>query len=105
MQMMRSRSAVLDFVDDVTVRYGSLEAFFTQLRADLDDEPTVVLPVLIDIPTEPMGWSAVKRPAAPSEDEALEPEDVIPVPPAGENSVGKGRKGAAALWGRLLGRK
>ncbi|NEW37551.1 hypothetical protein GV794_27160 [Nocardia cyriacigeorgica] len=102
MQMMRSRSAVLDFVDDVTGRYGSLEAFFTQLRADLDDEPTVVLPILIDVPTEPMGWSAVKRPAAPTAEEMPAPEVVAA---ADVDPVDKGRKGAAALWGRLLGRR
>ncbi|WP_280236842.1 hypothetical protein [Nocardia cyriacigeorgica] len=105
MMQMRSRSAVLDFVDEVTVRYGSLEAFFTQLRADLDDEPTVVLPVLTDIPTEPTGWSAVKPPEPSSDIATPEPQRITDTTEAAADPADKGRKGAATLWGRLLRRK
>ncbi|WP_228001906.1 hypothetical protein [Nocardia australiensis] len=97
----RSRSTVLDFVDEVTARHGSLEAFFAQLRADFDDEPTVVLPVLRIPPSIPAAWP-----------EACLPTDEIPRTvkthsPAQDLAgelANKPRSGAAALWARLLRR-
>ncbi|BDT87542.1 hypothetical protein IU485_02965 [Nocardia cyriacigeorgica] len=97
MMQMRSRSAVLEFVDEVTLRYGSLDAYFTRLRAELDDEPTVVLPALTDTPTSPTAWAAVAR--ADDEPGAGRPAAQLPQAP-----VAKGRKGPGALWSRMLGR-
>jgi hypothetical protein len=106
MMQMRSRSAVLEFVDEVTDRYGSLDAYFTRLRAELDDEPTVVLPVLTDTPTSPTAWAAVAREeAVVRTGEDGEARGTCP-PEAGlpREPVAKGRKGAATVWGRLWGR-
>lgn len=106
MMQMRSRSAVLEFVDEVTDRYGSLDAYFTRLRAELDDEPTVVLPVLTDTPTSPTAWAAVAREeAVPGTGRRGEGCETCP-PEAGlpQEPVAKGRKGAATVWGRLWGR-
>ncbi|MGW5573345.1 hypothetical protein ACWEVD_19300 [Nocardia thailandica] len=42
---LHCRSAILDFVAEVTSRHGSLEAYFAEMRRDPDDEPTLILPV------------------------------------------------------------
>ncbi|MBF6435418.1 hypothetical protein [Nocardia cyriacigeorgica] len=103
---MRSQSAVLEFVDEVTVRYGSLDTYFTRMRAELDDEPTVVLPALTDTPTAPTAWAAVPR-----EEPVANTDGCGRVRGCGhaedepaQEPVAKGRKGTATVWGRLWGR-
>ncbi|TLF76730.1 hypothetical protein [Nocardia cyriacigeorgica] len=106
MMQMRSRSAVLEFVDEVTVRYGSLDAYFTRLRTELDDEPTVVLPVLTDTPTSPTAWAAVAREDTVTS--TADPGEVrgpgLPDAEVPQEPVAKGGNGAATLWSRLWGR-
>ena len=116
---MGTESEVLRLVGEVTERYGSLEAFFTRLRAEFDDQPTMQLPVIDPAAGEPMAWSAVAPAAAvvekpspaaevatpPARDDedhrdesADEPEDArVPVEPAP-------LRGAAGMWGRLTAR-
>ncbi|MBF6175687.1 hypothetical protein [Nocardia blacklockiae] len=109
--MLKSRSEVLTFVSEVSARYGSLNAFFAQLRAEVDrfdDAPTLRLPI---IPTpSPAAWSATT-----SRDNTTPPpattfcDNVTPPPPpqtqaARPRSTGKHRSRATAAWTRLTGR-
>jgi hypothetical protein len=58
---MGSRKSILRFAEEVTVRYGSLEAFYLRLHAAVDTEPTVVLPVVTDAWARPEAYSAVEQ--------------------------------------------
>ncbi|WP_019929097.1 hypothetical protein [Nocardia sp. BMG111209] len=60
---MGSRKAIFRFAEEVTVRYGSLEAFYLRLHAAMDTEPTVILPVIDDPLARPMAYSAIEQPS------------------------------------------
>ncbi|WP_280270768.1 hypothetical protein [Nocardia wallacei] len=82
---------MLHFVEEVSARYGSLDAFFAQLHTgvcDADEEPTVQLPIVTDYLPAATAWSASDLAARQTP------------PPSG----GKHRKTAAAAWARLTGR-
>ncbi|WP_156959706.1 hypothetical protein [Nocardia sp. BMG51109] len=107
--MRGSRSDALGFMDEVTARYGSLDAFFAHLRADLDrtdDEPTLRLPIVTEHRSGQAAWPAV---AAPGRAEMRRPDtrpsaNTMITDPESTKSAGRQRKTAAAVWDRLIGR-
>jgi hypothetical protein len=118
---MGTEPEVLRLVGEVTERYGSLEAFFTRLRAEFDDQPTMQLPVIDPAAGGPMAWSAVAP--APAAVEKPSPATEVATPPAQYDEDHRDEsadeledarvpaalaptppRGAAGMWGRLTGR-
>ena len=106
---MGSQSEMLRLVDEVTDRYGSLDAFFARLHAEFDDQPTMQLPVIGAAAPEPMAWSAVPETDEPPARGA----DVASPVRCADEEIGDRRteiaptppRGAAGMWGRLTGRR
>ncbi len=103
---MGSQSEMVRLVGEVTDRYGSLDAFFARLRAEFDDRPTMRLPVVRAVASEPVAWSAV-----PQHDPDPAPRPQVRTPPAEAPSdeiessrgefVAAPVRAAAGMWGRL----
>ncbi|MFJ1460380.1 hypothetical protein [Nocardia sp. N2S4-5] len=119
---MGSQSGALDFVEEVTARYGSVEAYFAQLRAEVDEpdeEPTEQLPVIERLPRS-SNAATQQQPdiaAQPTPRQATQPTDrtaysqlqnarVRQAAPPQQAVADSGRKrnAAAAVWRRLTGR-